>query len=46
VNAGREYVAAYVAFIHYVEGLFKVASSEPPHHGESGEEAPEGVHQD
>jgi hypothetical protein len=32
VSSGREYVAAYVEFIHYVEALQQAAS---PHHAES-----------
>mgnify|MGYP001562665569 FL=1 len=31
VNAGREYVKAYVQFIHYVEGLFQAASKASGH---------------
>lgn len=35
VAAGREYVAAYVEFTHYVEGLYQKASGESAHpHGE------------
>lgn len=33
VDAGREYVAAYVAFIHYVDGLHQ-AASKSGHHSE------------
>lgn len=32
VAAGREYVAAYVEFTHYVEGLYQKASGERGHH--------------
>lgn len=32
VDAGREYVAAYVEFTHYVEGLYLKASEEGGHH--------------
>lgn len=32
VDAGREYVAAYVEFTHYVEGLSQKASGEGDHH--------------
>ncbi len=32
VEAGREYVAAYVEFTHYVEGLYQKASGEGGHH--------------
>ena len=40
VEAGREYVEAYVDFIHYVEKLYNVASKSAGHHEreeESGE---------
>jgi len=33
VTAGREYVAAYVTFIHYVEGLHEAARATPSDHG-------------
>lgn len=32
VKAGREYVAAYVEFTYYVEGLYQKASEEGAHH--------------
>jgi hypothetical protein len=32
VAAGREYVAAYVDFTHYVEGLYQKAAGETGHH--------------
>ncbi|HPD60352.1 MAG TPA: DUF6448 family protein [Thermodesulfobacteriota bacterium] len=32
VEAGREYVSAYVEFTHYVEGLYQEASGEDAHH--------------
>lgn len=32
VDAGREYVAAYVEFTHYVEGLYQKALGEGGHH--------------
>ncbi len=32
VEAGREYVEAYVVFIHYVEKLYNVASKATGHH--------------
>lgn len=40
VEAGREYVAAYVEFMHYVEGVHKTASGIPGHHfeAEAGQE--------
>jgi hypothetical protein len=44
VAAGRDYVAAYVAFIHYVEGLH-AALSRPPHAAEAAHEA-EAAHAD
>jgi len=44
VDAGREYVAEYVTFIHYVEAVFK-ASAETPRHGEPAGQAPEGGHE-
>jgi len=34
VEAGREYVAAYVEYVHYVEGIHNVASSGAAHHHE------------
>lgn len=37
VEAGREYVAAYVEFLHYVERLHADAAGPAHHHGESGE---------
>lgn len=33
VNAGRQYVAAYVAFIHYADGLYEAASGASAEHG-------------
>jgi hypothetical protein len=36
VKAGREWVAAYVPFVHYVEGIYLLAKGSP---GERGEEA-------
>ena len=32
VAAGREYVEAYVSYVHYVDGLYDVAKAEP--HGD------------
>jgi hypothetical protein len=40
VAAGREYVEAYVAFIHYVEKLHQLASGEGDHHGDNGSAKP------
>lgn len=34
VEAGREYVEAYVSFIHYVEGIHDAVMSRSVHHGE------------
>jgi hypothetical protein len=42
VDAGREYVNAYVEFMHYVKGIHD-AAAKPGSHGEHGEEA-EGAH--
>jgi uncharacterized protein DUF6448 len=45
VPAGREYVAAYVEFIHYVERLHLTATGETAGHGESpGAEAERAAH--
>ncbi|MEW6746734.1 MAG: DUF6448 family protein [Planctomycetota bacterium] len=38
VDAGREFVAAYVTFIHYVERLHRDATSASGEHGEAVEE--------
>jgi hypothetical protein len=35
VKAGREFVRAYVVFVHYVEGLYLSATSRPQHHGDA-----------
>jgi hypothetical protein len=43
VQAGREYVKAYVTFIHYVEKLYQVAQKPAGEHGEVTKEA--GGHQ-
>jgi hypothetical protein len=43
VEAGRRYVAAYVSYIHWVEGVYQVASQAEGHHEEGGH-APEGAH--
>lgn len=39
VDAGREYVEAYVEYVHYVEGLHKAIVSRGGHHQEESEEA-------
>ncbi len=38
VDAGREYVAAYVEFLHYVEGMHEAAAGSAHGHGETAEE--------
>ena len=35
VEAGREFVEAYVMFVHYVERLYKDAQGSAGHHGEA-----------
>jgi len=45
VEAGREYVEAYVTFIHYVERLHLAVSSEGAHHSEIEVEEPKGHHE-
>jgi hypothetical protein len=45
VDAGREYVEAYVTFIHYVERLDVDASTNPSHHSEVEPGAVEGHHE-
>lgn len=35
VDAGRAYVASYVDYVHYVEGLYDKAASGAGHHGEA-----------
>lgn len=49
VDAGREYVAAYVDYVHYVEGLHAASARKAGHHGEAEAEtearaAPHGGH--
>lgn len=44
VEAGREYVEAYVEFIHYVERLHLDVSSKASHHSESKDKEVEGHH--
>ena len=41
VEAGREYVEAYVVFTHYVERLYNDAAAKVEHHGEMKEQEPE-----
>ena len=38
VEAGREYVEAYVTYVHYVEGIYGAASRKAGH-GEGGEKS-------
>ncbi|HOC56444.1 MAG TPA: DUF6448 family protein [Verrucomicrobiota bacterium] len=40
VEAGREFVAAYVEYVHYVEGLHQAAQGAGHHHEEGLEAAP------
>ena len=37
IEAGREYVAAYVEYVHYVEGIHNIASSGAAHHHEKSQ---------
>lgn len=47
VDAGREFVAAYVEYVHYVEGLHQTAEGAGAHHAEGHEAAPaKDVHQE
>ena len=39
VVAGREYVEAYVTFMHYVEGIYEAARKSPHGHNHASEEA-------
>jgi hypothetical protein len=41
VQAGREFVAAYVDYVHYVEGLHQAAQRPSAHHGELADGSPE-----
>lgn len=38
VEAGREYVEAYVGYVHYVEGLHNMIADKSGHHHEEAEE--------
>jgi len=40
LTAGREYVEAYVAYIHYVEGVFQAAARSPHGHFAEADDAP------
>lgn len=44
VAAGREYVEAYVAYVHYVENLHMLVSGQGGHHGEGHPAVKEGGH--
>jgi len=44
IEAGREYVEAYVVFTHYVERLYNDAAAKVEHHGEMKEPEPEKHH--
>lgn len=41
VALGREFVEAYVKFIHYAEGIYLAATSDAAHHGEGAKPAGE-----
>jgi hypothetical protein len=45
VEAGREFVEAYVVFVHYVEGLYLAATAPPGAHAEEGHAGAEGAHE-
>jgi hypothetical protein len=45
VDAGREYVAAYILYMHYVEGIHAAVMSKGEHHHEKNEGAATG-HED
>ena len=36
VEKGREFVASYVDFTHFVEGIHEAATQSAGHHGEGG----------
>lgn len=44
VDAGREYVEAYVEYVHYVEAIHLTAQGQPAHHGEGEGAKPEAEH--
>jgi quercetin dioxygenase-like cupin family protein len=44
VAAGREFVAAYVGFTHYVEALEALAAGHPVEHGTAAGASPKGMH--
>lgn len=45
VEAGREFVAAYVEFVHYAEGVHAVAAGMATSHGAGAEPGAEGLHE-
>jgi hypothetical protein len=46
IDAGREYVEAYVTYLHYVEGVHAAIAAAGDHHGGGGEAGPaEAEHQ-
>jgi len=44
VDAGREYVEAYIEYVHYVEHVDKVVASKAGHHHEESEESEQESH--
>jgi len=44
VAAGRAWVAAYVPYVHWVEGVYDAAVKDPAHGAEAGHEAPKHDH--
>ncbi len=44
VDAGREYVEAYIEYVHYVEYVDKVVASKAGHHHEESEESEQESH--
>jgi len=44
VELGREFVEAYVDYVHWAEHMFLIASGGASHHGDEGKVAPEGGH--
>ncbi len=44
VEAGREFVEAYVVFVHYVERLHLAAETDPSDHATEGQATPEHTH--
>jgi len=44
VDAGREYVKAYIEYVHYVEHVDKVVASKTGHHHEESEEGEQESH--